>query len=72
MNKQEFKQQLQKNGLKASHLAQNIGVSPATITNWNKNNKYPKYILYYFECLELRRQVVSIMLNPDFIKKIKY
>jgi uncharacterized protein YjcR len=73
MNNKEFQKKLDSNRMRAYHLAQDLGITPATITNWNKKNKFPNYIEYYFENLELKEKIAELnnLLYNLSIKKNK-
>ena len=60
MDHKEFKQKLKDNNLLAYHLAQKLGITAGTITNWKKTNKYPNYINYYFETLTLHKKIIKL------------
>lgn len=60
MNNKEFQEIMKVNGLRPFQLSKILEISPATITGWKKNNKYPMYLRYYFDNLKLKRQIAKL------------
>jgi len=49
MNLQQFKQKLRDLKINQTRLADDLDISNQQVSNWNKKEKYPKYLEIYFE-----------------------
>jgi len=60
MNIKIFQQKLKDNNLKLVEFAKIIRSSEACIHRWNRLNKYPYYVNFYFENIELKKKIIKL------------
>jgi len=60
MDKQQFRQKLKELGLTQRQLAKDLDLTKQQVTNWNKKNSYPMYVVLYFENIRNREKLKDI------------